>query len=84
MPLRKEEIFNFYSHLFGLVASLIGTGFLVVAAKGSVGELITAIVYGISIIFLFSASTLYHAFEKAHNEFSWVVRRFRARRFIAA
>lgn len=71
MPLRKEEIFNFYSHLFGMVASLIGTGFLVAAARGSAGELITAIVYGISIIFLFSASTLYHAFKKTDNELSF-------------
>ncbi|HPT19949.1 MAG TPA: hemolysin III family protein [Methanothrix sp.] len=71
MPLRKEELFNFYSHLLGMVAALIGTGFLIVAAKGSVGELITAIIYGISIIFLFSASTLYHAFKKSDNELSF-------------
>ena len=71
MPLRKEELFNFYSHLFGMVASMIGTGFLVGASKGSPGELITCIIYGISIIFLFSASTLYHAFKKADNELSF-------------
>lgn len=71
MTLRKEELFNFYSHLFGMVASMIGTVFLVGAGKDSVGELITCIIYGTSVIFLFCASTLYHAFKKADNELSF-------------
>jgi hemolysin III len=71
MPLRKEELFNFYSHLSGMVAALIGTGFLVAAARGSAGKLITGMVYGLSVIFLFGASTLYHAFKKADNELSF-------------
>jgi len=71
MPLRKEEVFNFYSHLLGVVAAVIGLGFLVNAAKGSTGQLIAALVYGASVIFLFSASTLYHAFKRADNELSF-------------
>lgn len=71
MPFRKEELFNFYSHMLGMVAALIGTIFLVIAAKGSTGSMISAMVYGFSTIFLFGASTLYHAFKKADNELSF-------------
>jgi hemolysin III len=71
MPLRKEEAFNFYSHLVGMVAAVIGLGFLVAAARDSASHMLAALVYGISVIFLFSASTLYHAFKQADNELSF-------------
>lgn len=71
MPLKREEIFNFYSHLLGVVAAVIGLGFLVKAARNSPGYMLAAVVYGVSVIFLFSASTLYHAFKKADNELSF-------------
>lgn len=68
---KSQEVFNFYSHLAGAVAAIIGTIFLVKAATGSPSMIVTALIYGLSIIFLFSASSLYHAFKKQENELSF-------------
>jgi len=70
MGIRTQEVFNVYSHLAGVVAAAIGTVFLAVAASYSVSALITSLIYGLSVIFLFSASSLYHAFKQAENEVS--------------
>ena len=40
-------------------------------ASGSASMLITALIYGFSLIFLFFASTLYHIFKKEDNELSF-------------
>jgi len=71
MGLKNQESFNFYSHLAGLIAAAIGTVYLVRVASYSASMLITALVYGISTVFLFSASSLYHAFKKEENELSF-------------
>lgn len=71
MPIRKQESFNFYSHLAGAIAALVGTVFLVLVADYSASGLVTALIYGISVVFLFSASSLYHAFKKKENELSF-------------
>ncbi len=71
MYIKTEESFNFYSHLVGVAAFAIGTVFLISVASGSLGCLLTSIVYGISGIFMFSASSLYHAFKKHDNEISF-------------
>lgn len=69
--IKTQEAFNFYSHLLGVFASIVGTVFLVKAASDSVSLIVTALVYGLSITFLFSASSLYHAFKKQENELSF-------------
>ena len=71
MSIRKQESFNFYSHLAGAIAAAVGTVFLVLVARYSASALITALIYGISVVFLFLASTLYHAFKKKENELSF-------------
>jgi hemolysin III len=68
MPIREQESFNFYSHLAGALAAIVGTVFLVLVARYSASTLITALIYGISVVFLFLASSLYHAFKKEENE----------------
>jgi len=68
---KSQEAFNFYSHLAGMVASVIGTIFLVSVATGSASMIATALIYGLSITFLFSASSLYHMFKKKENELSF-------------
>ena len=70
MPRRAEEKFNFYSHMAGAVASVAGTFFLALVARYSASALSTALIYGISITFLFSASTFYHALKREENEVS--------------
>lgn len=71
MGIRTQEAFNFYSHLTGVIAAIIGTIFLSRVASNSVSMLITSLVYGISVVFLFSASSLYHIFKKEENELSF-------------
>lgn len=68
---KSKEAFNFYSHLAGMIAAVVGTIFLVKVATGSASMIVTALIYGFSIIFLFSASSLYHAFKKQENELSF-------------
>jgi hemolysin III len=68
---KSQEAFNFYSHLLGMLAAIVGTVFLVSNATGSLSLMITALVYGCSVIFLFLASSLYHAFKAQENGLSF-------------
>jgi hemolysin III len=60
---RAEEIANSFSHGIGLVAALVGTPFLVVHAgrHGDAGFIVGTSVFSVTMIFLYLASTLYHA-----------------------
>lgn len=66
-PLKRytvgEEIFNSVSHGVGALLGIIGTVVLIVlsAVNGSALALGTSIVYGLSLIMLYTMSTLYHA-----------------------
>jgi hemolysin III len=71
MSIKTQETFNFYSHLSGVIAAIIGTVFLALVACYSSAALVTSLIYGISIVFLFLASSLYHAFKKEENELSF-------------
>ncbi len=71
MGIRTQETFNFYSHLAGVLLSVAGLIFLFRVAGASAPATITALIYGISVVFLFSASSLYHAFKKEENEVSF-------------
>lgn len=71
MNVKTQELFNFYSHLAGMIAAVIGTVYLAIEASFSASGLVTALIYGISVVFLFSASSLYHAFKKKENELSF-------------
>ena len=71
MTIKKQESFNFYSHLAGVIVAVVGTVFLALVASYSTSALITALIYGISVVFLFLASSLYHAFKKEENELSF-------------
>ncbi len=57
-----EERINHLTHLLGLVLSLIGFGFLMVYAleKGDNWVIGGSLIYGISLIMLYAASTCYH------------------------
>ena len=71
MKVKTQELFNFYSHLAGMIAAVIGTVYLAMVASRSASGLVTALIYGVSVVFLFSASALYHAFKKKDNELSF-------------
>jgi len=59
----KEEKINIITHAFGFVLSLIGLVLLVLKASKLTGRLplISAVIFGSSLILLYAASTLYHS-----------------------
>jgi len=69
--IKSEELFNFYSHLFGMIVAVIGTIFLLQVATESISMFVVAAIYGLSISFLLLASSLYHFFKQQDNELSF-------------
>ncbi|RCW47765.1 MULTISPECIES: hemolysin III family protein [unclassified Halanaerobium] len=66
--MKKDERISFYSHLVGFFLALIGMIILLIKAFDSLDKLIIAAVYGLSVVFLFLASSLYHAHKKVDDE----------------
>ena len=58
---KLEEQFNTWSHALGAVLGIAGLVILIVKQDGAPWSLFSVLVYGISIIVLFSSSALYHA-----------------------
>ncbi|MHC1719293.1 MAG: hemolysin III family protein [Clostridiaceae bacterium] len=63
---KGEEIANAVSHGIGAALAVAGTiVLLVISVRSSVTvNIVSALIYGISLIFLYTMSTLYHAFSK--------------------
>ena len=62
-PAPGEEIANSVSHGVGVLAALVAAPFLVLSAarRGGVGDIVGASVFAATVIVLYLASTLYHA-----------------------
>jgi hemolysin III len=60
---KKEEFLNVYSHGFGLLLSVIAFPFLILKCLeySDFWKSISFIIYGLSLIVLYAASTFYHA-----------------------
>ncbi|MDB4241557.1 hemolysin III family protein [Polaribacter sp.] len=63
---KKEEFLNVLSHGFGLVLSLIAFPFLLIKgfAYNGFWKPTSFVIYGLSLILLYAASTFYHAAKK--------------------
>ena len=63
---RGEELANTISHGIGLVAALIGTPVLLLAARnaGSAGFFVGTIIFALTMLGLYLGSTLYHAWPQ--------------------
>lgn len=61
---KGEEIANSISHGIGALLGIAGTAVMLVSAarSGNATEIVSASIYGFSLIFLYVMSTLYHAF----------------------
>jgi len=61
----REEVANSVTHGLGLVASIAGAVVLVAlgAERGGAWQVASAAIYGASLVALYAASTLYHAFK---------------------
>jgi hemolysin III len=71
-PMKIREPVNAWSHLVGLVLAVAGTVALLRMAQGT-REVVAFTLYGLSLILLYAASTVYHAL-------SWPPKRLRALR----
>ncbi len=60
MLTRFREPVNGFTHLLGVVLGFIGLVWLVVVTRDETDKMISMIVYGISVILLYSASTTFH------------------------
>jgi len=61
----EGERFNSISHLIGVAVSLIGVSVLMTLAiqTGDVFKIVSCLIYGLAMVFLFAFSTLYHSFK---------------------
>ncbi|QJW45112.1 hemolysin III family protein [bacterium BFN5] len=68
---KLEEICNAVTHGVGAVFALIGLGVLIASAyfNGGAWHLISFIIYGISLVLLYLASTLYHSFTNERAKY---------------
>jgi hemolysin III len=57
------EKFNAWSHLVGAVLALVGTIWLLVNAslQGDIWKIVSMAIYGVTLVTLYSASTVYHS-----------------------
>lgn len=60
----KGERFNSITHLLGVIAAIVGVSLLIFMAveKNDIWKIIGFSVYGITLILLYSISTIYHSF----------------------
>lgn len=63
----KEERLNILTHAFGLLLSVVGLPYLIIKSTDFSGfwKPASLIIYGISMIILYAASTFYHAAKEA-------------------
>ncbi|HZK84020.1 MAG TPA: hemolysin III family protein [Desulfosporosinus sp.] len=60
MSLKMKEPVNTWTHFISFVAAIVGLVFLVILCKDSISKLITMTIYGLSMISLYGASSIYH------------------------
>jgi hemolysin III len=61
-----EEVFNSITHGFGALISIAGLVLLVVFSSiyGSTNHIVSCTIFGFTLVLLYTASTLYHSFQK--------------------
>ena len=68
MNIPDSEKISAYSHAATVPVMVIGTVILLVISSGNTAAQIVSLVYGLSAIFLFSASLLYHSNKQTEND----------------
>lgn len=58
--LQMKEPVNTWTHLVTCLAAIVGLILLIIMARHSTSKIITMTIYGVSVIMLFAASTIYH------------------------
>ncbi len=60
MGLKMKEPVNTWTHFVLFMAAIVGLVFLIILSKNNISKLITMTIYGVSMILLYGASSLYH------------------------
>ncbi len=60
MILKMKEPVNTWTHFISFVAAIVGLIILIILCRNSLSKLITMTIYGMSLILLYGASSLYH------------------------
>ncbi|WP_407308978.1 PAQR family membrane homeostasis protein TrhA [Desulfosporosinus sp. SB140] len=60
MSLKMKEPVNTWTHFVPFMAAIVGLIFLIINCKDNISKLITMTIYGISVIMLYGASSVYH------------------------
>lgn len=60
MSLKMKEPVNTWTHFVPFLAAIIGLVFLIISSKNNLSKLITLTIYGLSVIVLYGASSIYH------------------------
>lgn len=57
---KMKEPVNTWTHFITFLSGIVGLVFLILLSKGNPSKLVTMTIYGLSILFLFGASSIYH------------------------
>ncbi|MDR3543852.1 MAG: hemolysin III family protein [Desulfosporosinus sp.] len=60
MGLKMKEPVNTWTHLIPFMAAIVGLVFLIIISKNNMSKLVTMTIYGLSVIVLYGASSVYH------------------------
>lgn len=60
MSLKMKEPVNTWTHFIPFIAGIVGLVFLILLSKNNVSKLVTMTIYGLSVIVLYGASSIYH------------------------
>lgn len=60
MSLKMKEPINTWTHFISFVAAIVGLVFLIIMSKNNISKLVTMTIYGLSLILLYGASSIYH------------------------
>ena len=64
-----DEKWNVYTHGFGALMSIVGVGLLIYSTELNPLEFVAFLIYGASMVFLFSASAIYHSVPPERQAF---------------
>ena len=60
MSLKMKEPVNTWTHLIPFMAAVVGLVYLIIVSKNNITKLVTMTIYGLSMIVLYGASSVYH------------------------
>lgn len=68
MAFQRSDLFNFYSHLAGAVASLAGFVILLCNSSGDTAKIVLSTIYSMCAIFIFTCSSIYHGQKEEQDD----------------